>query len=375
MKRLTGTRRPNWQHEVEKIGFTYHTIDNEVYWDESGWYEFTLTEIERIETATSLLHAMCLETIECVLEDDRLDEFDIPPQYHAWIRESWDRDDPTLYGRFDLAWDGTGDPKLLEYNADTPTSLFEAAVVQWDWLQAVHPQCDQFNSLHEELIAAWRYMRKNGWEEVAFAASAGHEEDMGNVTYLRDTAHQAGIRTEYLNISDIGLDSAKCQFVDASNRSIDRIFKLYPWEWMLSEEYGRSLLVVPTHWIEPPWKMILSNKALLVLLWELFPNHKYLLEASWSPLAGDCIEKPIVSREGSNIRLLRSGRVAVETDGPYGDADKIYQTYHPLFSSRFGNAVLGSWIIGDRACGLGIREDINLITHNTSRFVPHLIRD
>jgi glutathionylspermidine synthase len=140
MKRLTGTRRPNWQHEVEKIGFTYHTIDNEVYWDESGWYEFTLPEIERIETATNVLHAMCLETIECVLEDDRLDEFDIPPQYHPWIRESWDRDDPTLYGRFDLAWDGTGDPKLLEYNADTPTSLFEAAVVQWDWLQAVQSE-------------------------------------------------------------------------------------------------------------------------------------------------------------------------------------------------------------------------------------------
>lgn len=374
MRRISAAPRQDWQYEVERIGFTYHTIDNELYWDESGWFEFSMAEIERIESATALLHAMCLEAVECVLEDRRLDEFDIPAPFHEWIHESWERDEPTLYGRFDLAWDGQGDPKLLEYNADTPTSLFEAAVVQWDWLQSVHPHCDQFNSLHEELLAAWKYLSQQGWNELTFAATPGHEEDFGNITYLRDTAQQSGIRTQYIDISDIGYAPNLRRFVSPEGHVLERIFKLYPWEWMLAEEYGQQLLVAPAYWLEPPWKMILSNKAILVVLWELFPNHKYLLEASWSPLQGDCIEKPIVSREGSNIRLLRSGRVELQTDGPYGDADKIYQAYHPLFRSSFGNAVLGSWIIGDRACGLGMREDLNPITHNTSRFVPHLIR-
>lgn len=375
MKRITGRPRHDWQSEVERIGFTYHTIDDELYWDESGWFEFSMPEIERIETATNVLHAMCIEAVECVLEDDRLDEFDIPSSFHAWIRESWERDDPTLFGRFDLAWDGTGDPKLLEYNADTPTSLFEAAVVQWDWLQSVHPNCDQFNSLHEELISAWRYVKQQGWSRVAFTATANHDEDLGNITYLRDTAHQAGIQTTYLNISDLGYDPNTRQFLGTDQSPLETIFKLYPWEWMLAEEYGQYLLTSPTTWFEPPWKMLLSNKAILVLLWELFPNNKYLLETSWSPLARDCVEKPITSREGSNIRVLSArGDVALATDGPYRDADRIYQAYQPLFQSKYGYAVLGSWIIGDRACGLGIREDINPITHNTSRFLPHIIR-
>ncbi|MBM3967060.1 MAG: glutathionylspermidine synthase family protein, partial [Planctomycetes bacterium] len=137
MKRVAGLPRRDWQAEVERLGFTYHTIDNELYWDESGWFEFTLDEINRIESATNLLHAMCIEAVECVFDEERLNEFDIPAQFHPLLRESWERDDPTIYGRFDLAFDGIGNPKLLEYNADTPTSLFEAAVVQWDWLQSV----------------------------------------------------------------------------------------------------------------------------------------------------------------------------------------------------------------------------------------------
>jgi glutathionylspermidine synthase len=374
MKRIAGLPRTDWQSEVERLGFTYHTIDNELYWDESGWYEFTLDEINRIESATNLLHAMCIEAVECVFDEERLGEFDIPAKFHTWLRESWERDDPTIYGRFDLAFDGTGNPKLLEYNADTPTSLFEAAVVQWDWLQSVHPQCDQFNSLHEELIQAWRYLRDHGWSEVAFAAIADHEEDFGNITYLRDTAYQAGIRTDYLNISDVGYSSNPSVFVNARGEPIWRLFKLYPWEWMLEEEFAEKLLKSPTLWLEPPWKMLLSNKYVLAVLWDLFPNHKYLLEASTAPLNSDYIEKPYTSREGSNIRWVRSGKLAMETGGPYGDSSVIYQAHQPLFQSRFGHAVLGSWIVGDKACGMGIREDINPITHNTSRFIPHLIR-
>jgi glutathionylspermidine synthase len=313
--------------------------------------------------------------VQKVLDDDRLDDFGIPVVFHDWVRASWDNDEPTLFGRFDLAYDGRTPPKLLEYNADTPTALFEAAVVQWHWLQAVHPELDQFNSLHEQLIDAWKYLRKHGLKRLSFSATADHEEDFGNVTYLRDTAAQGGIVTDYLDVSAIGFDSRRRTFVGTEGTPIDNLFKLYPWEWMIGEEFGKHLLTAQTRWLEPPWKMLLSNKALLVLLWEMFPRHENLLAADWEPLNGDYVRKPILSREGSNIQVVRQGEVKLETDGPYADETVIYQAFHPLANMGRGHAVFGSWIIGDTACGLGMREDENPITHNTSRFVPHLIRD
>jgi glutathionylspermidine synthase len=374
MRRITAPPRPTWRRDVEELGFTYHTIDGDLYWDEAGWYEFTLAEIETIEAATNTLHELCLQAVQVVLDQDRFDEFGIPPQFRDWIRASWDNDEPTVYGRFDLAWDGRSAPKLLEYNADTPTALFEAAVVQWQWLESRHPGLDQFNSLHEELIAAWKYLRERGLSHLSFAATAGHEEDFGNITYLRDTAAQAGVVTDYLDVSDIGYDSRRRLFVGLDRAPIDALFKLYPWEWMLEEEFAPHLLQSNTQWIEPPWKMLLSSKAMLVVLWELFPECEYLLPASWEPLSGDYVRKPMLSREGSNVQIVRGGFVEHETEGPYDDQPEVYQAYHPLLNLGQGHAVLGSWIVGDTACGLGIREDANPITHNTSRFVPHLIR-
>lgn len=374
MRRVISPPRFNWRQDVEQLGFTYHTIDGDIYWDEAGWYEFSLAEIERLEAATNTLHELCLEAVQVVLVEDRFDEFRVPAAFRDWIRASWDNDEPTVYGRFDLAWDGRSAPKLLEYNADTPTALFEAAVVQWQWLEAEHPHCDQFNSLHEELIAAWSYLRDQGLNQMSFSATPDHEEDFGNITYIRDTAQQAGIETDYLDITELGFDSREQAFVNRDGLPIEHLFKLYPWEWMLEEEFAEKLLTSRTRWIEPPWKMLLSNKALLVLLWELFPECEYLLPASWQPLSGDHVRKPILSREGSNIQIVRNGRIDLETQGPYADEAMIYQAHYPLPNMGRGHAVIGSWIIGDKACGIGIREDENPVTHNTSRFVPHLIR-
>ena len=373
MRRVVAPPRLHWRHAVEEIGFTYHTIDGDIYWDEAGWYEFSLPEIERLETATNELHQLCLQAVQHVLDRERWDEFLIPPACRDWIRASWDADDPTVYGRFDFAYDGSGPPKLLEYNADTPTALFESAVVQWNWLEAVHPKLDQFNSLHERLIETWRDLQGRGLSRLLFSATEGHEEDFGNVTYLRDTAAQGGISTDYLDVSSIGYDPLQQTFVDERGAAIEWLFKLYPWEWMVQEEFGQHLLTAATEWLEPPWKMLLSNKALLVVLWELFPDCEYLLPAGWQPIGRDYVRKPLLSREGSNIQLVQRGMVQRETQGPYADQPSVYQAYHPLAFSGGRHAVIGSWIVGDTACGIGIREDENPITHNLSRFIPHVI--
>jgi glutathionylspermidine synthase len=121
--------------------------------------------------------------------------------------------------------------------------------------------------------------------------------------------------------------------------------------------------------------MILSSKSILPLLYEMFPDSPFLLPASFDPLDGDHVRKPVHAREGANIQVIRDGRVAQTTEGPYDSGPFVYQRLAPIkpFDGRY--PIIGSWIINGWAAGIGIREDDSLVTQNTSRFVPHRMAD
>ena len=375
MRRIPVAPRADWRERVAAKGLVFHTTDEgQSYWDESVHYEFSAREIDVLEQATLALDELCLQAVQHVVDHDLWERFLIAPGFVDWIRSSWDHDEHTIYGRFDLLFDGAGSPKLLEYNADTPTALLEAAVIQWYWLQDVEPAVDQFNSLHERLVEIWQIIAATGADSVAFASVAGHTEDFLTVAYLRDTAHQAGLKTQYVPIDRLGWSQARRVFVDEQERPLPLVFKLYPWEWLMHEEFGPHLLGATTKWLEPPWKALLSNKAILPTLWELFPNHPNLLPASFEPLPGVQVRKPMLGREGANVTILDGDRVRFGTDGDYGAGPFVYQQFQapPRFDGH--TPVIGSWLVNGYACGIGIREDAELITTNTSRFVPHLFR-
>ncbi|MFZ3320874.1 MAG: glutathionylspermidine synthase family protein [Usitatibacter sp.] len=363
--------RVDWPAKVEELGFYFHSMDG-VYWDERACYRFTEAEIDKLEAATAELHARALEAVGRVIEKRDFARFAIPEAFHGWIERSWKAGDKSLFGRFDLSWDGTGEPKMLEYNADTPTALLEASVVQWYWLEDVFPHADQFNSLHEKLIDRWKELRAQlpAAGAVYFTADTQSQEDTGNLDYLRDTATQAGIGARAIDIAAIGWDGKR--FVDLDNRPMSSLFKLYPWEWMVREEFGGNLIAGSLRVIEPPWKMLLSNKAILPVMWEMFPDHPNLLAASFEPgrFATDFVKKPIYSREGANVSITAGG-ATVEAPGDYGEEGFIWQAYHalPVFEGNY--TVIGSWIVGELPAGIGIREDATPITKNSSRFVPH----
>jgi len=384
MQRIECPERDDWRATAESAGFDFHTIDGERYWDERAYYAFTLDEIERqIETPTGEIDAMCLELVGRAIGNEHdLRRLKIPEAFWDLIAESWHRDEASLYGRLDLKFSGSGPAKLLEYNADTPTSIFEAAVFQWSWLEQaierniIPKRADQFNSIHERLIEAWR--KVGGTHPLHLTGMTGNTEDAGTLAYLADTAAQAGLQTTLLDIEEIGLrDDGR--FVDLDDREIELAFKLYPWEWMFHDAFGKNLKAAPTRWIEPPWKAILSNKGILPLLWEMFPNHPNLLPAYFeddpraASLGTSFVRKPIYSREGANVALVSAGMTLVEQEGPYGAEGFIRQALAPLpnFSGQY--PVLGSWLVDHTPCGLSIREDENPITGNTSRFLPHAI--
>ncbi|MCK5932672.1 MAG: glutathionylspermidine synthase family protein [Fulvimarina manganoxydans] len=383
MKRIALAERPDWREKAEAVGFGFHEMYGEPYWVDDAAYLFTLAEIEEaIEDPAEALHALCLDIVADVVRDPAMmTRLAIPDEMQDLVRRSWEAGDKPLYGRFDFAYDGTGPAKLLEYNADTPTSIFESAFFQYNWLidnieaGALPEDADQFNSIQEALIEAFAAFPKDAI--FHFAAYTESDEDRGTAAYLMDCAVQAGHRTELLDIRQIGVD-ATSRFTDLSDRTIDLCFKLYPWEDMLREPFAEHLPRASTQWVEPPWKAILSNKGILPLIWERAPGHPNLLPAYFADDPRACemenaVKKPLHSREGENVTVIENGVETETTEGDYGTEGFVVQELTRLFETDGRHAVLGAWIVGETACGLGLREDSSRITRNLSRFVPHAI--
>ncbi|MDR3763479.1 MAG: glutathionylspermidine synthase family protein [Acidobacteriota bacterium] len=378
MERHRITPRTDWKQKVEKLGLVYHTLDDGSgnYWDESVYYEFTAAEVDRLEAASARLQEMCLAAGQSIIDHNRWSDLKIPAEAIPQIKKTWNDEPPALYGRFDLAYDGC-QIKLLEYNADTPTALLEAAVVQWYWLEEVFPGADQWNSIHEKLVDKWKDLKDYVTEPVSFAYSPSLEDEF-TVGYLRDTAEQAGLKTQALAMKDIGFDHNTFTFVDLNSQPIKSIFKLYPWEWLLKEEFGPRALdfMDKTQWIEPVWKMMFSNKGLLAILWEMYPGDELLLPAYFDGPRDltDYARKPLLGREGANVQVIRRGEKE-QNYGPYGAEGFVYQALAPIPALDGAYPVLGSWMIADQGpAGMGIRESDSIITNNRSRFVPHLFR-
>jgi glutathionylspermidine synthase len=404
MQRIPLTPRENWQQKVASAGLTFHTLDNgDPYWDESAAYHFTAAEIDTLEAAGNTLQQMCLAAAQHIIDEKRYAELDIPAEAIPAIEWAWENEPPALYGRFDLAWAGATSntaPKLLEYNADTPTSLLEAAVIQWNWLKemdlnkelSAFGPLDQFNSIHEKLIAKWRDLDPYLSKPIYFAG-LDNPEDQLTLTYLRDTAQQAGLDTLQMFMEEIGWNDEQQAFLDPNEDHMFSILKLYPWEAMLQEEFGIHAIDTyqSTRWIEPIWKMLLSNKGILPILWQLYPNDDLLLEAHFATPATNpgaprpdsgtwgstppnnmksYVRKPLMSREGANITLVRDGVTIASTAGPY-NGPQIVQALAPEAVFHQRHPILGLWMIDQDCCGLGIRESATPITDNLSSFVPH----
>jgi len=399
----SGVVRAGWEAEIEAQGLVYnrtHLPGGEVrsYWREGPFYDFTMAEIQRLEGAAAQLFEMCVAAGDHIVDNDLFDRMHIPPMARPPIRRTWETEPPSVYGRFDLRFDGEGPPKLLEFNADTPTGLVESAVTQWNWHLFTGQGTDQWNALHDKLVAAWqrnllKWERRTGIRprvHLAWTSEEHSGEDRMTVAYLMDTVVQAGYEAIELIVEDIVLDDGDGRFYDQQGRHLDVVFKLYPWEWLIEDEFGPAVLADGmrpggTTWVEPAYKMLWSTKALLPVLWQLFGTDpvlgQYLLPAyfadempsSWR----DYVRKPLWGREGANVAIVRDGAVATEQPGRYGTEGFVVQQFAPLpdFAGADGphHPVLGVWMVDGEPAGMGIRESDGLITDNLSYFVPHTV--
>lgn len=390
--------RTGWRETVEAQGFPYHTVELEDgtldrYWNEQAAYQFSEDEVEALALAGTELHRMSMEALAHAF-DSRPDVLARSGYSEAFIelaRRSWEDDAPGLYGRLDLALrrysrGGVFAPVMLEYNAETPTGLLECAVIQWQWLQDKFPNADQFNFIHEQLIETWPAIAPVG-SSLHLVCADDSVEDEGNLRYMADVASQAGLNVTAMGISALSLgetDEGSNIMCAPDGEPVERLFKLYPWEWMASEDGFDGLVTAGIQVVEPAWRALLGSKALLPLLAEMFPDSPYLLKAWFSEEEARAsglafVKKPILGREGKGVSLFDTlGNVS--RDGGGDDLERpeagfMWQEKAEMIETEGESgrlyAVMGVWVIGEEACGMGIREDRDAVTGNMSSFVPH----
>lgn len=389
MKRIAQTPRQGWRDTIQKQGLVYQDTvlpdgTKTDYWNETAAYELSQAEVEKLEAAAAELFEMCIAAGDHVINKHLWHKLHIPKEAISEIIRTWNDDTtPSVYARYDFCYNDKGEIKLFEFNADTPTSLLESAVIQWYWQQDVHPSKDQWNGIHERLIEAWKRRINEGHLDgkdtlyLAYSAAETSGEDYFTTVYMQETAHQAGLKTEVLPIEHIGFDPHR-GFFTPDSKPINTVFKLYPWEWMMQDQYGipavEQAKLGAIKWVEPIYKMLWSNKAILPILWELFPKHPLLLE-SYFDTPNDMqsyAKKPLLGREGQGVVLVEHGK-SLETSDAQMEGPVIYQQLAALPDYDGNHPMMGVWMVDGEPAGLGIREATGLITNNTSRFVPHFI--
>jgi glutathionylspermidine synthase len=378
---------------LESLGFIWHTDSDESSYISDELVVISEAEAESFYDATNTLYDMYIEAAEHVVENNLFHEIGIPFNLIEVIKESWENDVHWhLYGRFDLAGGLDGIPiKLLEFNADTPTALFETAIIQWAMLKKSGLEEEsQFNALYESLVNNFKRLvtleedvstfeeRYAGWNFL-FTSVRGNSEEENTVRLLQHIATEAGFQTEFAYIDEIEFSPEDGIFYQ--NKNYELWFKLIPWEDIALEESDLAMLL--TNIIKnqkaiifnPAYTLLFQNKGLLKILWDLYPNHPLLLETSFEPLYGQKqVKKPVFGREGGSVTILDENAQDVESvNGDYDNHKMVYQAYTELVTDTQGNSYQAGIFYAYEACGLGFRKG-GKILDNMSKFVGHIVQ-
>jgi len=385
--------QPLTNEYLESIGFTWHTDTDKTSYISDEVVSISENEATAYYEATNELYDMYCETAQYVIDNNLFHELDIPFNLVEIIKASWDDDVHWhLYGRFDLAGGLDGKPiKLIEFNADTPTAVFETAIVQWAMLKFNElEESSQFNSLYEALKDNFKrfvtldgdidefekHYEKLNWK-ILFSSVAGNDEEENTTKLLQHIATETGYKTDFEFIGDVEFSD---DGISKGNELFEFWFKLIPWEDIAIDE--GELAVILTEIINnkkaiifnPAYTLLFQSKGIMKVLWDLYPNHPLLLETSFEPLANTKqVEKMCFGREGANVAIVNADNsLETKTDGVYENFKPIYQEYVEFPKDENGDHYQAGVFYSYEACGLGFRKG-GVILDNMSKFVGHIV--
>jgi glutathionylspermidine synthase len=378
---------------LNELGFTWHTDSDGTKYVSDELVEITQDEAEAYYSATNELYDMFVEAAQHVIDNDLFFELDIPFNLIDAIKKSWENDVHWhIYGRFDLAGGIDGKPiKLIEFNADTPTALFETSLLQWALLK--HNNMDevkQFNNVYEAIKDNFKRLitlfddtsnfdeRYDGWK-ILFSSISNNEEEEATTKLLQQMATDAGFNTHFEYLENIEFDEDG--IYDSDGINYEYFFKLYPWEDIAIDEpeLATTLTNIMQNQkaiiLNPAYTLLFQSKGIMKILYELFPDSPYLLKTSFEPLDGvKQVEKPLFGREGANIKIIGAdGEISTQTDGVYDNFKKIYQEFAEFTKDSKNHSYQAGVFFAYEACGLGFRKGGDILD-NMSKFVGHVIK-
>lgn len=385
--------RPLSREFLDKIGFNWHTDSDGSDYISDELIEISPAEAEAYYEAANELYDMYVEAAQYVIDNNLFHELGIPFNLVDIIKESWENDVHWhLYGRFDFAGGIDGKPiKLIEFNADTPTSVFETAIVQWALLKENGMEnSSQFNDLYDGLVENFRRLVTlsdetsefdkiyDGWK-ILFSSVAGNIEDENTTKFLLNAARDAGFECEFAYVDEVEFDDEEGIFYNGENYEF--WFKLIPWEQIAIEESNLALILKniiknqKAIILNPAYTLLFQSKGILKILWDLYPNHPLLLESSYEPLEDKkTVKKPFLGREGANVEILdENGVIVASEDGDYKNQQFLYQEFCE-FNKNGSEYYQAGVFFAYEGCALGFRKG-GLVLNNYSKFVSHFIKE
>jgi glutathionylspermidine synthase len=378
-----------------ELGWDYFISEEAEDYLTSELVVITDAEREAYYETGNRLYDLFAKTGDYILKNNKLHELGIPANLHELIRLTWDDDRHLhLFGRFDFAGGVGGLPiKLIEFNADTPTSLPETAIIQWAQLKANDiPEAQQFNFVYDALIAQFERLKTlNPDREAAilFSTLRGAPEDDDNVSLLRQAAGEAGFETGFAYVDDVTFSDVNGIFAPQDDGQLANWpfwFKLVPWEYIAWDE--PQLCQMLTHIVRrnqaiilnPAYTMMFQSKAILKFLWDLFPQDTALLEATLKEPIGRSdfpyVQKVLFGREGSNVALFDNIGIPTEVrNGEYEGQASVFQALAELGRDASGQYYQSGVFFAYEACGMGFRRSPNKIIDNGAQFVGHCVEE
>ncbi|MDY5519540.1 glutathionylspermidine synthase family protein [Campylobacter lanienae] len=377
---------------LESIGFGWHTdLDGSRYIADE-LVSITDDEAEKFYEAANELYDMYVAAAKYVIDNDLFHELGIPFNLVNIIKASWENDVHWhIYGRFDLAGGIDGKPiKLIEFNADTPTSLFETAIIQWAMLKFNNiNEAKQFNNLYEALVENFKRLITleedtskfdeyyEGWK-ILFSSIAGNNEDENTTRLLEAAARDAGFECGFAFVDEVGFDDDEGIFWNEKNW--EYWFKLIPWEMIAIDESDLALIIKniinnqKAIILNPAYTLLFQSKGIMKILWDLYPNHPLLLQSSFEPLKGKKqVKKPFLAREGANVSIINSdGSIEAQNGGEYDNGKFLYQEFAEFAKDSNGDSYQAGVFFAFEGCALGFRKGKDIID-NYSKFVGHII--
>ncbi len=377
---------------LNELGFTWHTDSDGTKYVSDELVEVSDQEAEAYYEAVNEIYEMFVEAAQHVIDNNLFFDLGIPFNLIETIKKSWESDVHWhIYSRFDLAGGIDGKPiKLIEFNADTPTSLFETTLLQWALLKENNMDEErQFNNIYEAISDNFKRLitlfddtelfdeRYDGWK-ILFSSMAGNEEEEATTRLLQQMAADAGFETGFEYLQNVQFDENG--IADAEGYEYEYWFKLFPWEDIATDEpeLATTLTNIMQNQkaiiLNPAYTLLFQSKGMMKILCDLFPDSPYLLKTSYEPLKGiKHVEKSVFGREGANTKIIdKDGSILEHIDGPYENYKKIYQEYVEFPKDAKGVKYQTGVFFSYEACGMSFRKG-GEIMDNMSKFVGHVL--